>query len=1125
MRFKVKILAITMFVVLLAVSVFTLSACNGGGDQPDNRPPASTAPDGNMITPLTAFDAVYGQTLADLVLPVVTSPAAPLIAGTWAWVEPATTSVGNAGHRYFDVRFNPADTVFFSVIRQVRVNVIQANLPVEAVTTPEPLNAVFGQTLADLTLPVVTAPVLPLIAGVWTWVEPVTTPVGDAGDRYFETVFAPVNTNFASVTRKVRVNVSPLAAPAAPVLDAVMWVDGLTLAGIVLPTGWAWENQATILNAGTSNHPANFVLANHQSANNVMVSVTINPITAPGVPTPSVIWTNGLTLADVSLPEGWTWVNSAVSLSVGDNQQFPANFALVNHQSASALISVTVNPIPTPEVPVPEAVAWTSALTLADIILPAGWTWAIPATILNAGTANFPANFAWANHQPATNVNIFVTVTPTPTPNAPTVEPVVWISTLTLADITLPAGWTWATPEEALNASNNQQKPANFALANHISATNVMISVTVDPAPVPAVPTVTTAVWSAGLTLADFDLPAGWTWANPDTILNAGSNQQHPANFSLANHESENNILISVTVTPAPAPAAPKTFPTAWFYGITLADVPLMYGWIWAAPETPLVIGTADFSAVFNVANHMTAESQISVTVDLMVFAGFASQTLGDVTLPTGWEWVAPPATPVGAVGLREHNARNTATNETFVLVVDVVVFVSVSTGDHHALALDSRGRIWSWGSDAHGRTGHGIASEEGNTPRPRLITHVFDRDTNNLITAPVFTAVSASGGSGHSALYSGFSIALDYYGNLWTWGGNASGRTGHGVTAGNILRPRMITQVYDRDTNNLITAPVFTAADVGAAHGMALCEDGRVWTWGFNSGARTGQGIAGQGAILRPRMITVVFENPVTFPLETNNAVNIATIAIGHNAFPVFTLITAGVHSGFAIDDNYNIWSWGTNANGTTGHGITPDATFRPRRIALIYAQVEGEWTTPPTPNFVTVSAWYRSAAAICQGGHLWTWGNNTVHQTGQGTNHGNFTRPHRLTQGFNGDNQSPPVSLPKFSTVRVGWGWMSALCEDGDIWTWGVNGAGRTGHGIVSMDTNRPRLITEFIGVASGNTPPGFVALGGGDSAGTAICEDGRIWSWGNNQFGITGHGVNSGNTLRPRQITEPA
>lgn len=73
--------------------------------------------------------ATVGDTLADVTLPTSTI-------GTWEWVDPSTTSVGNAGNNVFKATFTPKDTNNFKTKTvDVTIKVIAATVPTEKVTS------------------------------------------------------------------------------------------------------------------------------------------------------------------------------------------------------------------------------------------------------------------------------------------------------------------------------------------------------------------------------------------------------------------------------------------------------------------------------------------------------------------------------------------------------------------------------------------------------------------------------------------------------------------------------------------------------------------------------------------------------------------------------------------------------------------------------------------------------------------------------------------------------------------------------------------------------------------------------------------------------------------------------
>ena len=77
------------------------------------------------------------------------------------------------------------------------------------VTAPEDLTAIYGQTLADVELP-----------DGWAWDDPLTTPVGNVGDKTFSATFTPEDTeNYETVTATLTISVVKASLSSANLAD------------------------------------------------------------------------------------------------------------------------------------------------------------------------------------------------------------------------------------------------------------------------------------------------------------------------------------------------------------------------------------------------------------------------------------------------------------------------------------------------------------------------------------------------------------------------------------------------------------------------------------------------------------------------------------------------------------------------------------------------------------------------------------------------------------------------------------------------------------------------------------------------------------------------------------------
>ena len=187
-----------------------------------------------------------------------------------------------------------------------------------------------------------------------------------------------------------------------------------------------------------------------------------------------------------------------------------------------------------------------------------------------------------------------------------------------------------------------------------------------------------------------------------------------------------------------------------------------------------------------------------------------------------------------------------------------------------------------------------------------------------------------------------------------------------------------------------------------------------------------------------------------------------------------VFTMImddvlsvSAGDCHTMAIKTDGNLWSCGDNSSGQLGDGTESD------RYSFVKVM----------DDVLSVSAGYYHTMAIKTDGSLWAWGDNFYEQLGNGTTT-HSDSPVKIMDDV------LSVSAGRYSTI--------VIKSDNSLWAWGYNLNGELGDGTT---THRDLPVKIMDDVA-------FASIGYCHT--TAIKTDGSLWAWGDNQVGQLGDGT---------------
>jgi|GEM_PF-2417527 len=292
------------------------------------------------------------------------------------------------------------------------------------------------------------------------------------------------------------------------------------------------------------------------------------------------------------------------------------------------------------------------------------------------------------------------------------------------------------------------------------------------------------------------------------------------------------------------------------------------------------------------------------------------------------------------------------------------------------------------------------------------------------------------------------FAIKSD--GTVWGWGYNTQGQLGDGTQTSHTAQVQVASGLSG-----------VTAIAAGNYHTAALKSDGTVWVWGKNDYGQLGDGST------------------------TERYTDLVQVS----GLSGVTAIAAGSQHTAALKSDGTVWGWGYNGYGQLGDGseVTPDE----------YSTTGSKSTTPVQASGLTgvtaIAAGGDHTAVLKSDGTVWSWGENSQGQLGNGT-----TTTYSLTPvQASGLTDVAAIAASSANTV--------ALKNDGTVWAWGYNNMGQLGDGST---TNRTAPVQ-----TSGLT--GVTAVAAGFAYMVALKNDGTVWTWGYNELGQLGDGSTTNRT----------
>jgi len=241
---------------------------------------------------------------------------------------------------------------------------------------------------------------------------------------------------------------------------------------------------------------------------------------------------------------------------------------------------------------------------------------------------------------------------------------------------------------------------------------------------------------------------------------------------------------------------------------------------------------------------------------------------------------------------------------------------VIVGAGAWHSFAVDTAGRVWSWGRNDRGQLGDGGTVQHYGA--------VWVRDPGGLTNLGSLGVVTyITGGWYHS-------MAI-IEGALYTWGGNSKGQLGLGFTSPEFLPGSKLPRLVNTGGQAVVSV------DGGNTHTVAALADGTVWACGNNEQGQLGV----FGPEHEPPGIALSsIPVPVTqhYKYDPNDPDALVDPQTGDFASRFIVQVAAGSFHSLALEsvgsgaaEEYQLWSWGAGSKGQLGfvHTYTGPSEF----------------------------------------------------------------------------------------------------------------------------------------------------------------------------------------------------
>jgi len=426
-------------------------------------------------------------------------------------------------------------------------------------------------------------------------------------------------------------------------------------------------------------------------------------------------------------------------------------------------------------------------------------------------------------------------------------------------------------------------------------------------------------------------------------------------------------------------------------------------------------------------------------------------------------------------------------------------------------LAIDSEGRIWTWGQNSSGRlltsssnysptcvTELGVLYDEYYNEGTRFVDVQANAGTSLLLDnkGRVWAAgnYTGDGDSNYDTVklidtfenievkklaklrsdqYSTNLGVIDSLGRVWMWGSNGSaiGTTSASYT----YSPICISNVSDVNQSAPLENVIIEDLFITYNFAMAVDSDGSVWLWG-SSGP-----------------VQALNQIPRKLDSSLFGGAKVKAINGGYNS-------STSSNVALAIDEYGRLWTWGANVSGQLGTGVSSS-----NNAPVCISDDETEMLYGVEIKDVEISDYYSSDSmpqqhviAVDKNNRLWAWGGKSDYGQAGEISLSPICAPQRLDATY---NEHFEYNLKFKQAVSSTYNYNKfAIDDEGRVWVWGENN-----YNSLGINNYQHKIIIPTVLDIPGN--PKISKISAASYNTLMLSEDGRVYIAG---YGYVGNGT---------------